>query len=88
MDAGCSHRVKDFSRFTIAAFVAGLLLGVPIGYSLNLDKNFEQIIIDEESFQTSEDQFINQEKRKVENEIIFKTIVFPDFDPHFPLTIN
>ena len=56
--------LKIFSRFTTAAFVAGLLLGVPIGYSLNLDKNFEQIIIDEESFQTSEDQFINHEKRK------------------------
>ena len=67
IDAGCSIQVKDFSRFTIAAFVAGLLLGVPIGYSLNPYENFEQIIIDEENFQTAEDQFINYEKTKVEN---------------------
>ena len=39
----------------MAAFVAGLLWGVPIGYSLNPYENFEQIIIDEESFQTPED---------------------------------
>ena len=67
MNAGCSLQVTDFSRFTIAAFVAGLLLGVPIGYSLNPYENFEQIIIDEENFQTAEDQFINYEKTKVEN---------------------
>ena len=69
-------RVKHFSRYTISAFVAGLLLGVPIGYSLNPYENFEQIIIDEENFQTAEDQFLNYEKTKVENEIILKTIVF------------
>ena len=82
MDAGCSRRVKDFSRFTIAAFVAGLLLGVPIGYSLNPYENFEQIIIDEESFQSQEDQFITHEKRKVENEIIITYILYNTIGLH------